>query len=54
MSESSPKLSVRHFADLNALQRQLEEIASRRNRSDRTAEDRRLTDQEPTLIIRGK
>jgi hypothetical protein len=50
MSDSAPE---RRFADLDALRRQLEEMVSRRNRSDRTAQDR-LTDQEPTLIIRGK
>ncbi len=54
MTKSSPKLSVRRFADLSALRRQLEEMASRKSRSERMAEDRRLTDQEPTLVIRGK
>ena len=54
MTENSPEPSVRRFADLNALRRQLEEMASRKNRSDGVAEDRRLTDQEPTLVIRGK
>jgi acyl carrier protein phosphodiesterase len=50
MTESSPKLNVRRFADLDALRRQLEEMASRRGRSDRVAEDRRPTVQEPTLV----
>jgi hypothetical protein len=54
MTESSLKLSVRRFADLNALRRQLEEMASRRNRSQMAAEDRRLSVQEPMLVIRGK
>jgi len=54
MTESSAEPSVRRFADLNALRRQLEEIASRRSSSERKAEARRLTAQEPTLVIRGK
>jgi hypothetical protein len=54
MSESSPKLSVQRFADLDALRRQLEEMASQRNGLEKTAEDRRPTNQEPTLVIRGK
>jgi hypothetical protein len=51
MSENS---SERRFADLDALRRQLEEMASRRSRSEKTAEDRRLADQGSTLVIRGK
>jgi len=42
MSKSSAEPSVQRFADLDALRRQLEEVASRRNRSERTAEARRL------------
>jgi hypothetical protein len=51
MTENPPE---RRFADLDALRRQLEEMASRRNRSEMTAEGRRLSDQKPTLVIRGK
>jgi hypothetical protein len=49
MTENPPE---RRFADLDALRRQLEEMASRRNGS--TAEDRRPTDQGSMLVIRGK
>jgi hypothetical protein len=51
MSESSAE---QRFADLAALRRQLEEMASRRSRSEKVAGDRRPTIQEPTLVIRGK
>jgi hypothetical protein len=50
MTENSPE---QRFADLDALRRQLEEMASRKNGSGK-AEDRRLSDQGPTLAIRGK
>jgi hypothetical protein len=54
MSARSPKLSVRQFADLNALRRQLEEMASRKSGAKRTSNERRPVDQQPTLVIRGK
>jgi acyl carrier protein phosphodiesterase len=54
MTENSPEPGVRRFADLDALRQQLEEMASRRNRSEKAAEDRWATVQEPTLVIRGK
>jgi hypothetical protein len=51
MTENPPE---RRIADLDALRRQLEEMASRRNGSERMTEDRRLSGQAPTLVIRGK
>jgi hypothetical protein len=54
MIERFAKPDVQRFADLNVLRRQLAEMASQRNRSDRVAEVRRLSDQKPTLVIRGK
>jgi hypothetical protein len=54
MTERSPEASAKRFADLSALQRQLEEIASRVNWSDTKANDRLRSVQEPTLVIRGK
>jgi hypothetical protein len=54
MSARSPKLSVRHFADLSTLRRQLEEMASRKNGAKRPGNERRPVDQRPTLVIRGK
>ena len=54
MSDAICQPKQQHFANLNVLHRQLEEMASRVKRSGSTKRDQRQVFQEPVLIIRGK
>lgn len=54
MVDSSLEASAPRLADLNALRRELEQVVSRLNQSEPMTEQRRVTLEEPTLIIRGK
>ena len=52
MSDATPQTTQQHFADLDALHRQLEEMAVRTKRLGTGREQRQF--EEPLLVIRGK
>jgi hypothetical protein len=54
MSQAFPTRVEQCPANLKALHRQLEEIATRANRADRPDRDRRGHPEEPMLVVRGK
>jgi hypothetical protein len=54
MSDAIPQAKQQHFANLNVLHRQLEEMAVRTRRPGSNERERRQEVQEPVLIIRGK
>jgi hypothetical protein len=54
MSDEVPQGPQQFRANLNTLQRQLEEMAGRIKRSGSPERDRRHEFQEPVMIVRGK
>jgi hypothetical protein len=54
LSDAIPQPQQQHFANLNALHRQLEEMVVRTRRPGGNKREQRQEVQEPVLVIRGK